>query len=262
MSCAHGTILKGPTAGSACPSAPHGDHPGHSTAGTCPGACSPGCLVSSSCSCYAPSPVPKPAAQAVSHKQLPAPSPPSGGSRQGRAGMGLGERESREMVGDRDTGPRLEGVTPVTLPVPLTTTLQPRVVHHQTTPRPRCRARRVPPPARPRRWPVTVGTASARSWPATSLRRVPTAPTRSAVVRATGDPQLPSSQAAQGTRAGRPGHSLARRGDMGAHAAPGKHGGPMGLSLGFCRSHHLRGGGWRLARRQRGAAALGRAEGH
>lgn len=112
-------------------------------------------------------------------------SPSSGGSRQGRAGMGLGSWRAMEVV--RDRGLQLEGVvTPVMLPVPLTTTLRPGVFRHQTSLQPRCRARRVPAPAQPTRRPATAGSASAQSWPVTLSLHVPMAPMRSAVVRATG----------------------------------------------------------------------------
>lgn len=40
---------------------------------------------------------------------------------------------------------------------------------------------------------------------------------------------------------------LARPGEVGARAVPGPCAGPAGLSLGFCRSNHLRGGGRGLA---------------
>lgn len=175
-------------------------------------------------------------------------SPSCGGSRQGRAGMGLGSWRAMEVV--RDRGLQLEGVvTPVMLPVPLTTILHPGVFRHQTSLQPRCRARHVPAPAQPTRWPATAGSASAQSWPATLSLHVPMAPMRSTVVRATGG--KPSSPVARRQRG--PGQSdlgtpwLARLGEMGAHAAPGKHSGPVELSLGFCRNDHLRDGGRGLA---------------
>lgn len=64
-------------------------------------------------------------------------------------------------------------------------------------------------------------------------------------------------------RGGDPGTPwLVQLGDPGARAAPGQCSSSAGLYPAFCRSNHLRSRARGLARRQCGAAALGRAEGH